>query len=53
VLSSGAPDEEDLERLDEEADAALAGEAAGRDRTRKIKTLREKMGLPYFALYYY
>jgi hypothetical protein len=53
ALNAEGPDEDALERLDEEADAALAGEAAGRDRTRKIKMLREKASLPYFALYYY
>ena len=53
VLSARAPDEEVLERLDEEADGALAGGAAARDRTGRIKTEREKIRLPYFALYYY
>ena len=53
VLSARAPDEEILERLDEEADGALAGDVAARDRMRRIKTQREKNHLPYFALYYY
>jgi hypothetical protein len=53
ALASDAPDEEVLDRLDEEADGALAGDAAPRDRTRRIKTQREKIRLPYFGLYYY
>jgi hypothetical protein len=53
VMTSEAPDEEALELLDEEFDTAMAGEAVGRDRTRRIKMQREKMRLPYFALYYY
>ncbi len=53
VLAAGAPDEEALEGLDEEADSALAAGVAARERTRRIKALREKHGLPYFALFYY
>ncbi|MGD0782043.1 MAG: hypothetical protein ABSA30_04185 [Candidatus Aminicenantales bacterium] len=53
VLAAENPDEEALDRLDEEADAALAGDAAERERTRRIKALREKYRLPYFALFYY
>ena len=52
-MTSEAPNEEALELLDEEFDTAMAGEAVGRDRTRRIKMQREKMRLPYFALYYY
>ncbi len=52
-LAAEGTDEEALERLDEEADAALAAAAGERDRTRRIKAFREKYGLPYFALFYY
>jgi hypothetical protein len=53
LLAAAAPDEEALERLDGEADAALAAGAADRERTRRIKAQREKIRLPYFALFYY
>jgi hypothetical protein len=53
VLSADVPDEEGLERLDEEADRALAGDATEGDRTRLIKAQREKIRMPYFALFYY
>ncbi len=53
ILASLYVDEESLERLDEEANAALAGDAAEQDRTRRIKAQREKLRLPYFALFYY
>jgi hypothetical protein len=53
VLAAEGADEEALERLDEEADAALSAGASERDRTRRIKTLREKYRMPYFALFYY
>jgi len=53
LLAAEGTDEEALERLDEEADAALAAGAEESDRTRRIKTLREKYRLPYFALFYY
>ncbi len=52
-LLETAPDEEALERWDEQADAFLAAGADGRDRTRRIKAQRAKLKLPYFALFYY
>jgi hypothetical protein len=53
ALAAGTPDEDVLERFDDEADGVLAGDAAGRDRTRRIKAEREKIRMPYFALFYY
>jgi hypothetical protein len=52
-LSKAAPDEEALERLDEQADAFLADSAEGRERTRRIKIQRTRLKLPHFALFYY
>jgi len=69
LLAAEGTDEEALERLDEEADAALADSAADDDRqaagadapgltaaaarTRLIKHLRINFCLPFFALFYY
>jgi hypothetical protein len=60
ILSRPPADEEALERLDAEADAALlacapdgADQAAGAGRTRLLRRLREKYGLPYFAPFNY
>lgn len=60
VLDRLPVDEEALERIDAEADEALlhlAAEAdlraAGPSRAKRLRRLRERYGLPYFALFNY
>ncbi|MCX6559681.1 MAG: hypothetical protein NTZ26_04135 [Candidatus Aminicenantes bacterium] len=60
ILTHPPVDEDALERLDAEADAALLASAsdedrraAGPGRTRLLKRLRERYGLPYFAPFNY